>query len=219
MPDDRKIEKDIPANSFATGTSVGGFLGPVEMIIGSVGGPLFSKFSKNKGIPDVELMASQIVKLGTINSTGPIIGVNDQAFEVATIQNWVKRGIIGSPDGKKYTPQQVARILMTHDLKVLFELKEAKEIIDFGESISDFTLVELYEYHLSLFSEIEELTPSLNELYGRALEIIRAKRNPSEDDIKASTFMTFLTISKWASFTRELILKWIEPSTDGDIND
>ncbi|MDO0822360.1 DUF1836 domain-containing protein [Desulfosporosinus nitroreducens] len=193
-------------------------LGPVEMIIKGAGSPLFSKFSNNKGIPDIELMASQIVKLGTSNSIGSIIGVNDQAFEVATIQNWVKRGIIESPDGKKYPPQQVARILMTHDLKVLFELKEAKEIIDYGESISNFTLVELYEYHLSLFSEIEKLTPCLNVLYGRALEIIRAKRDPSKDDIKASTFVTFLTISKWASFTRELILKWIEsPSIDGGI--
>ncbi|MCB8817950.1 DUF1836 domain-containing protein [Desulfosporosinus shakirovi] len=191
-------------------------LGPVEMIIKGAESPLFSKFSNNKGIPDIELMASQIVKLGTSNSIRSIIGVNDQAFEVATIQNWVKRGIIESPDGKKYPPQQVARILMTNDLKVLFELKEAKEIIDYGESISHFTLVELYEYHLSLFSEIEKLTPSLNVLYGRALEIIRAKRDPSEDDIKASTFVTFLTISKWASFTRELILKWIKsPSIDG----
>ncbi|MFA6807673.1 MAG: DUF1836 domain-containing protein, partial [Eubacteriales bacterium] len=127
-----------------------------------------------------------------------------------TIQNWVKRGIIQSPDGKKYSPQQVARILMTHDFKTLFELKEAKEIINFGESISEFTLVELYEYHLALFSEIEKLTPSPNILYGRALEIIRTKRNPSKDDIKASTYITFLTLSKWASFTRELILKWIE---------
>lgn len=210
MSDDETIKKVTQADSNAGGTFSGSFLGPVEMIIGSAGGPLFSKFSNNKGIPDVELMASQIVKLSTINSTGPIIGVNDQAFEVATIQNWVKRGIIQSPDGKKYPPQQVARILMTHDLKILFELKEAKEIINFGESISDFTLVELYEYHLSLFSEIEKLTPSLNTLYGRALEIIRTKRNPSEDDIKASTYITFLTISKWASFTRELILKWIE---------
>ncbi|KUO78491.1 MAG: hypothetical protein APF81_22050 [Desulfosporosinus sp. BRH_c37] len=219
MSDDETIKKNTHANSIATETSFGGFLGPVEMIIGSVEGPLFSKFSNNKGIPEIELMASQIVKLGTSNSIGSIIGVNDPAFEVATIQNWIKRGIIKSPDGKKYPPQQVARILMTHDLKVLFELKEAKEIIDFGESISDFSLVELYEYHLSLFSEIEKLTPSLNVLFGRALEIIRAKRNPSEDDIKASTFMTFLTISKWASFTRELILKWVEPSTDGSIND
>ena len=210
MSDDETIKKVTQADSNAGGTSSGSLLGLAEMIIGSAGGPLFSKFSNNKGIPDVELMASQIVKLGTINSTGPIIGVNDQAFEVATIQNWVKRGIIQSPDGKKYPPQQVARILMTHDLKILFELKEAKEIINFGESISGFTLVELYEYHLSLFSEIEKLTPSLNILYVRALEIIRTKRNPSEDDIKASTYITFLTISKWASFTRELILKWIE---------
>ena len=210
MSDDETIKKVTQANSIAKGTSVGNFLGLVEMVIGNAGGSVFSKFSNNKGIPEVELMASQIVKLGTINSTGPIIGVNDQTFEVATIQNWVKRGIIQSPDGKKYPPQQVARILMTHDLKILFELKEAKEIINFGESISDFTLVELYEYHLSLFSEIEKLTPSLNILYCRALEIIRTKRNPSEDDIKASTFITFLTISKWASFTRELILKWIE---------
>lgn len=218
MSDDETTMKVTLANSIATGATVRGFLGPIEMVLGGIGGPLFSKFSDNKGIPDIELMASQIVKLGTSNSTGPIIGVNDKAFEVATIQNWVKRGIIGSPDGKKYPPQQVARILMTHDLKVLFELKEAKEIIDFGESISDFTLVELYEYHLSLFSEIEKLTPSLNVLYARALEIIRTKRNPSEDDIKASTFMTFLTISKWASFTRELILKWVEaPSTDGSV--
>jgi hypothetical protein len=107
---------------------------------------------------------------------------------------------------------------MTHDLKILFELKEAKEIIDNGEAISDFTLVELYEYHLSLFSEIEKLSLNLNVLYNRALEIIRAKRNPSKDDIKASIFVTFLTISKWANFTRELILKWVvAPSTDGSV--
>ncbi|KJR49570.1 hypothetical protein UF75_0124 [Desulfosporosinus sp. I2] len=210
MSDDKIVKKLSQTEANSSEASGEGFLGPVEMIIGGTRGPLFSKFSDNKGIPDIELMASQIVKLGTSNSTGPIIGVNDQAFEVATIQNWVKRGIIESPDGKKYPPKQVARILMTHDLKVLFELKEAKEIIDLGESISDFTLVELYEYHLSLFSEIEKLTPSLNVLNSRALEIIREKRNPSKDDIRASTFMTFLTISKWASFTRALILKWVE---------
>lgn len=215
MSKNKKIKKVPQAEAIDTGTAIESFSGPVEMILGGTGGSLFSKFSDNKGIPDIELMASQIVKLGTSNSIGPIIGVNDQAFEVATIQNWVKRGIIESPDGKKYPPQRVARILMTHDLKVMFELKEAKEIIDFGESIPNFTLVELYEYHLSLFSEIEKLTPSLNVLFARALEIIRDKRNPSEDDIKASTFITFLTISKWASFTRELILKWVEaPSTD-----
>ncbi|MFZ3131316.1 MAG: DUF1836 domain-containing protein [Desulfosporosinus sp.] len=218
MSEDEKIKKVAQAEAIDAGVTAGGSLGAIEMILGGTGGPLFSKFSDNKGIPDIELMASQIVQLGTSNSIGPIIGVNDQAFEVATIQNWVKRGIIESPEGKKYLPQQVARILMTHDLKVMFELKEAKEIIDFGESISDFTLVELYEYHLSLFSEVEKLTPGLNVLYSRALEIIRNKRNPSENDIKASTFMTFLTISKWASFTRDLILKWVEaPSTDGSV--
>lgn len=219
MSNDEKIKTVAQAEATGVG-AIEDFWGPVGTILGGVRGPLLSKFGDNKGIPNLELLASQIVKLGTSNSIGPIIGVNDPAFEVATIQNWVKRGIIKGPDGKKYPPQQVARILMTHDLKVLFELKEAKEIIDFGESISDFTLVELYEYHLVLFSEIEKLTPSLNVLFGRALEIIRAKRNPSEGDIKASTFMTFLTISKWASFTRELILKWVDaPSTDGIEND
>lgn len=52
-------------------------------------------------------------------------------IEPATIQNWVKRGFVSRPVGKRYSKEQCARILMIHALRDTMQLERIASLISY----------------------------------------------------------------------------------------
>ena len=50
--------------------------------------------------------------------------------DAPSVQNWVKRGYVGKTDGKKYSRQQAARVILLNNLRHGLELSKATELID-----------------------------------------------------------------------------------------
>ena len=77
-------------------------------------------------------------------------------LESSTIQNWVKRGFVPSPIGKKYTERHIARILLISSLRDCMRIESIGELMEIingdtdDESDDIISEQELY----SLFSQI-----------------------------------------------------------------
>ena len=55
--------------------------------------------------------------------------------DASTVQNWVKRGYLENPQGKKYSQSHAARIILLNTLKEAVPLERAAEIIE--KTVSD----------------------------------------------------------------------------------
>ena len=49
--------------------------------------------------------------------------------EASTVQNWVKRGYISNPNGKKYSVEQAADVIILNNLKSAVRLDEAADAL------------------------------------------------------------------------------------------
>lgn len=113
-------------------------------------------------------------------SLSQIVGIT--GLEASTIQNWVKRGWVSRPTGKKYNERQIARILLINVLRDSLPLEKiaqllgavngsvddaADDIIDEGELYNRLCAV--------LFDHIDRTTPP---------EEIRAAVNRHLDDYR-----------------------------------
>ena len=47
----------------------------------------------------------------------------------STVQNWIKRGYVANPDGKKYAPEQAADIILLNNMKNAVELSSASALL------------------------------------------------------------------------------------------
>lgn len=83
----------------------------------------------------------------------------------STIQNWVKRGWVSRPDGKKYGERQIARILLINLLRPAMQLEDIVRLLRFingsVEDRSDDIISEDSLYSL-LCSAIDELESGRN---------------------------------------------------------
>lgn len=50
--------------------------------------------------------------------------------EKSTVQNWVKRGYLSNPDGKKYSCEQVAEVIILNNLRNAISLDEASRLVN-----------------------------------------------------------------------------------------
>ena len=61
-------------------------------------------------------------------SLSQIVGIT--GLEASTIQNWVKRGLVPRPDGKKYGERQIARILIISILRDCLQLEKIIRLME-----------------------------------------------------------------------------------------
>ena len=57
--------------------------------------------------------------------------------EASTVQNWVKRGYLSNPNGKKYSAEQTAEVIILNNLKNAVSLDEAAALIKKAKSRAD----------------------------------------------------------------------------------
>ena len=84
-------------------------------------------------------------------------------LEAHTVQNWVKRGFLTSPVGKRYTQRQLCRILNIHMLRGTMPIEKICRLLSYvngklddeGDDLIDDT--QLYFMFVKLASRLQEL--------------------------------------------------------------
>lgn len=101
-------------------------------------------------------------------SLSQIVGIT--GLEASTIQNWVKRGWVSRPVGKKYTQRQIARILLINVLRDCLPLEKITQLLGkvngSVEDVSDDIIDEgeLYNRLCSLLADLSDLRSSTAEI-------------------------------------------------------
>lgn len=89
--------------------------------------------------------------------TDPQSGVRHRRTEPYTVQNWVKRGFLQPPRGKRYDMEQVCRILNINLLKGALTLEQSRQLISYingdltdeSDDLIDDTLLYFYFVRLA----------------------------------------------------------------------
>lgn len=142
-------------------------------------------------------------------SLSQIVGIT--GLEASTIQNWVKRGWVPRPMGKKYTQRQVARILLINLLRDCLPLEKialllcgvngsvedvSDDIIDEGELYNRFCAV------LFGLSDLRSPTQEIRREIQRQLADYRGPKPDSRDCL--SRALEIMVLAYQASRMKQL---------------
>lgn len=118
-------------------------------------------------------------------SLSQIVGIT--GLEASTIQNWVKRGLVPRPDGKKYGERQIARILIISILRDCLQLEKIIRLMDYvngsADDVSDDIIDEgqLYNRLCAIISELDENFFSANDIQAAIDRQLRDYEGPKLD--------------------------------------
>lgn len=91
-------------------------------------------------------------------------------LEPSTIQNWVKRGFVARPVGKKYHERQLARILLISALRDAMKIDSIGELMALvngsanDESDDIISEDKMYDYFCAAITKTPERIPALEEI-------------------------------------------------------
>lgn len=122
---------------------------------------MMMKLPEWKEIPDIELYSDQLVSYVNrfLN-----VGVERPFSELSAsmVNNYVKHHYLEKPIKKKYTKNQVARLLLLTLLKTVFSIQDISALIEF--CIKTTTMQSLYSHFVSYWNEgitLGEMNPVL----------------------------------------------------------
>lgn len=117
-------------------------------------------------------------------------------LETTTIQNWVRRGWVKSPEKKKYGEQQVIRIILINTMRSSMELQQIEFLLEYingkVSDTSDDILPdkELYNVLCRIVINSEKIPPedekSLDKLIESAVENVNVGDANSAQKLKAA---------------------------------
>ena len=109
---------------------------------------------------------------------------NLTGLEQSTVQNWVKRGFVAHPIGKKYHERQLARILLIAALRDSMKMDQIGALMalvngDTDDESDDIISEEqLYEYLCAIIGRTREHAPSSDELPSLVQEVTADYTSP-----------------------------------------
>lgn len=114
-------------------------------------------------------------------------------LESSTIQNWVKRGWVKSPENKKYGEAQIIRIILINTMRSSMELQQITYLLEYingkVEDTSDDILedFELYNVLCRIVYKSEKISPTdntaLDDLISGSLSGIHLKDEKSKEKL------------------------------------
>lgn len=123
-------------------------------------------------------------------------------IEPATIQNWVKRGFVSRPVGKRYSKEQCARILMIYALRDTMQLDRIASLISYvnGNLIDAADDIipdsELYQHFCHVTAEVKEKGTTKQKVLE---DIIRQElagyQGTAQDKEKLATVLYIMALS------------------------
>jgi len=78
-----------------------------------------------------DCIKSAVPDAALLNAVSAVSGV-----DATTVQNWVKRGYVSKLNGKKYSREQVAEIIILNNLKSSAELETAAKILSEAKKVT-----------------------------------------------------------------------------------
>lgn len=142
-------------------------------------------------------------------SLSQIVGIT--GLEGSTIQNWVKRGWVSRPVGKKYTQRQIARILLINLLRDCLPLEKIAALLSgvngSVEDVSDDIIDEgeLYNRLCILLADLSDLrcsTAEIREAVQRQLEDYQGPKLDSKECL--SRALEIMVLAYQASRMKQL---------------
>jgi DNA-binding transcriptional MerR regulator len=85
-------------------------------------------------------------------------------LEATTIQNWIKRGWVANPVGKKYEERHIARILIINALKECFRLEQIASLMNYVNNNAKGTSGEAYIKESELYSFLRRSLQMLGQV-------------------------------------------------------
>jgi len=85
-------------------------------------------------------------------------------LEATTIQNWVKRGWVAHPLGKKYEEHHIARILILNALKECFKLEQIASLMNYVNNCDRGSFSELYIKESVLYTYLRQALKMLGQV-------------------------------------------------------
>ena len=120
-------------------------------------------------------------------------------LEGSTIQNWIKRGWVSSPKGKKYSEKQVIRILLINMLKGAMKLEQIAQLMTYingdVEDTSDDIIEDVTLYNILcriIFTAEDEgafESDMVKGLINRELEICASEVRSDEDKLRKAMYV------------------------------
>ena len=141
-------------------------------------------------------------------------------LEATTIQNWVKRGWVSNPNGKKYEEKHIARILIVNALKECFKLEHITLLMGYvnncreGQSETNIKESELYDClckALQMLGQVDDFSRSgVESIVDKAM----SSYNPATIDArmrirKALTVMIYACVCTDVKRGTEAMMKQI----------
>lgn len=118
--------------------------------------------------PDTFGMVSSLCSIAGGLSLSQITGIT--GLEASTIQNWVKRGWVARPDGKKYKERQIAQILMINVMRDCIQLEKIAALMSYVNGSADDSSDdiidedELYNRLCAIIFSLEEKNTTIEEI-------------------------------------------------------
>ena len=123
------------------------------------------------------------------------------SLESSTIQNWIKRGFVPHPLGKKYLERHIARILLIASLRDCMQLDRIGTLMTYingnaddvsDDIISDVALYDVFHRVVSAAGGVIPTRPAVEECADKVLESVMP---PSLDRDRLKEALTIMAIA------------------------
>lgn len=122
-------------------------------------------------------------------------------LEPSTIQNWIKRGFVPHPIGKKYRERHIARILLIGALRGCMQIDRVGALMTYingnadDESDDIISDVTLYDIFCRLSDSVSDTLPSREAAGEKAEEILTEYIPPSPERSRLKEALTVMAIA------------------------
>ena len=122
-------------------------------------------------------------------------------LEASTIQNWIKRGFVPHPVGKKYHERHIARILLIAALRECMQIDRVGELMTYingnadDESDDIISDVTLYDVFKNISDSLSDTFPTRRAAEEKAEQILTEYMPPSPERDRLKEALTVMAIA------------------------
>ena len=122
-------------------------------------------------------------------------------LERSTIQNWIKRGFVPHPVGKKYRERHIARVLLIASLRECMQIDRIGTLMTYingnadDESDDIISDVALYDVFHRVVSSAQDMVPTRSAVEECADRVLEAVLPPSPEQERLKEALTVMAIA------------------------
>lgn len=167
---------------------------------------------KQKALPYLELDSMMLAQVVEVAQRFSLDDINS-----TQIQNWVRRKYLPHPQGRKYSREQLANILLLNDLRNILTLEEASQLLEYVnlslDDSSDDRIdpAKLYRYYSEIFDNTQKDWIESLEHLPEEVEQALAEEELAEDDLaKVAATLVILNLLARANLYKQIAQQWLK---------